>query len=147
MKIFIGADYRGIEMKQRIMKSLQEDGFEVIDTVTPNTEEDDFTDFAFEVGENVVKTENALGVLICSSGIGMSIAANKVKGVRCARIVSEEDAMKAKNHNGANVIAISSENSFDNLINMINVFISTKNVDIERRLRRIEKIIKYEQGE
>ena len=107
------------------MASLKEDGFEVIDTKTPNTEEDDFTDFAFEVGENVVKNEKSLGILICSSGIGMSIAANKVKGVLCARIVNEEDAMKAKNHNGANVIAVSSEIEFNTLMNMINIFIST----------------------
>lgn len=148
MKIFIGADCKGVEMKQRIMKSLQEDGFEVIDTITPNNlEEDDYPDFAFEVGANVAKNENALGILICSSGIGMSIAANKVKGIRCARIVNEEDAMKAKNHNGANIIAVSSKNDFDNLLNMINIFISTKPVDIERRIRRIEKIIKYENGE
>ncbi len=147
MKIFIGADYRGVEIKNKIINSLKEDGFEVIDTRTPNRAEDDFTDFAFEVGENVVKNENAIGILICSSGIGMSIAANKVKGIRCARIVNDEDAMKAKNHNGANIIALSSDNDISSLLNMINIFISTKNVDIERRLKRVEKIIKYENGE
>ena len=87
------------------------------------------------------------GILICGNGIGISIAANKVKGIRCARVFNEDDAFKCKNHNGANIIAIGAEENIDKVMNIINVFISTKPASEERHLKRINKIIKYEQGE
>lgn len=147
MKIFIGSDHRGVALKREIIKYLEEDGFTIINTALPNNETDDYPDFAFEVGENVIKNNDSLGVLICGNGIGISIAANKVKGIRCARVVSEEDAFKAKNHNGANCIAISADLKIEDAMEIINVFISTKQADEERHLKRVNKIIKYEAGE
>ena len=147
MKIFIGSDHRGVILKNEIIKCLEEDGFTAINTITPNSDTDDYPDFAFEVGENVRKNEGDLGILICGNGIGISIAANKVNGIRCARVVSEEDAFKAKNHNGANCIAIGSDLSIETAMEIINVFISTKPADEERHLKRINKIINYEVGE
>ncbi len=147
MKIFIGSDHRGVELKQNIIKCLEEDEFSVYDTKLQNSEIDDYPDFAFEVGENVLKNEDALGILICGNGIGISIAANKVKGIRCARVINEDDAFKSKNHNGANVIAIGAEEPIEKAMEMINVFISTKPASEERHLKRINKIIKYENGE
>lgn len=147
MKIFIGSDHRGMELKQEIIKCLVEDEFNVYNTKTPNSEVDDYPDFAFEVGENVLKNEDALGILICGNGIGISIAANKVKGIRCARVLNEDDAFKSKNHNGANVIAIGADLPIEEAMEIINVFISTKPASEERHLKRINKIIKYEQGE
>ena len=147
MKIFIGSDHRGVELKKQIISSLKEDGFFIQDTILENSEYDDYPDFAFEVGENVVKNEDALGILICGNGIGISIAANKIKGIRCARVVNEDDASKAKNHNGANVISIGADEDIENALQIVNVFISTKPASEERHLKRIDKIIKYEQGE
>lgn len=147
MKIFIGSDHRGIELKQEIIKCLEEDEFSVYNTKTPNSEIDDYPDFAFEVGENVLKNEDALGILICGNGIGISIAANKVKGIRCARVLNEDDAFKSKNHNGANIIAIGADLPIEEAMEIINVFISTKPASEERHLKRINKIIKYENGE
>lgn len=147
MKIFIGADHRGVELKKEIIKNLEEDGFTIINTKTPNSELDDYPDFAFEVGENVLKNEESLGILICGNGIGISIAANKIKGIRCARVTTEDDAFKAKNHNGANVLALSAEFPLEKVMEIINVFISTKSASEERHLKRINKIIKYENGE
>lgn len=147
MKIFIGCDHRGVEVKKQIMKYLQEDNFEVYDTVHQNNENDDYPDFAFEVGRNVINNKDALGILICGNGIGISIAANKVSGVRCARVLNEDDAFKSKNHNGANVIAISAEEKIEQLMQIIGVFISTKPATEERHLKRINKIINYENGE
>lgn len=146
MQIFIGADHRGMELKRQIINLLEEDGFSIQDTKTPNSETDNYADFAFEVGENVVKTKNSLGILICGNGIGISIAANKVKGARCARVLNEDDAFKAKNHNGANVIATSAELSLKEIMEIINVFISTKMASEERHLIRINSIINYENG-
>lgn len=147
MKIFIGSDHRGVPLKQEVIKCLAEDGFYAIDTKTPNNELDDYPDFAFEVGENVINNEDALGILICGNGIGISIAANKVKGIRCARVMNEDDAFKSKNHNGANIIAIGAEEPIEKVMEIINVFISTKPASEERHLKRVNKIIKYEQGE
>lgn len=147
MKIFIGADHRGALLKQQIISNLKEDGFNLIDTKLQNSDIDDYPDFAFEVGENVIHTEGSLGILICGNGIGISIAANKVNGIRCARVLNEDDAFKAKNHNGANIIAISAEENIENVMNIINVFISTKTASEKRHLQRIDKIIKYENGE
>lgn len=147
MKIYIGSDHRGVSLKNEIIKNLEEDNFTVINTITENHETDDYPDFAFEVGENVVKDEGSLGVLICGNGIGISIAANKVKGIYCARVTSEDDAFKSKNHNGANCISISADLALEKAMEIINVFISTKPASEERHLKRINKIINYEIGE
>lgn len=147
MQIFIGSDHRGVELKQQIIKNLESDGFTVYDTKLKNNEMDDYPDFAFEVGENVLKNEDALGILICGNGIGISIAANKVKGIRCARVLNEDDAFKSKNHNGANVIAIGADKPLNDAMEIVNVFISTKPASEERHLKRINKIINYESGE
>ena len=147
MRVFIGADHRGVELKKLIIENLKEDGFEVIDTEHTNDESDDYPDFAFEVGNNLLKNKGDLGILICGNGIGISIAANKVKGIRCARVLSEDDAFKAKNHNGANCIALGADQKIEEVMEIINVFISTKSADEVRHLKRIDKIIKYENGE
>lgn len=147
MRIFIGSDHRGVNLKEQIKQILAEDGFIVIDTKTQNNDSDDYPDFAFEVGESVLENEGSLGILICGNGIGISIAANKVKGIRCARVVSEDDAFKAKNHNGANIIAIGADDKLEKVMEIISVFISTKPADEERHLKRINKIISYESGE
>ena len=145
MKIIIGSDHRGVELRKEIRKELENDGFEVIETKIPNTESDDYPDFAFDVAKQV--TGDNLGILICGNGIGISIAANKVKGIRCARVVNSDDCFKAKTHNGANIIAFGADHSIDEAMEMVNTFISTKTASDERHLRRVNKIISYENGE
>ena len=146
MRIIIGSDHRGVELKKEVIKSLESDGFEVIESTIPNDPDDDYTDFAFDVSNKL--QEGDLGILICGNGIGMSIAANKVKGIRCARVVNSDDAYKAKTHNGANIIAFGADNmQLENAMEIVNVFITTKNVSEDRYLNRVNKIIKYENGE
>ena len=145
MKIIIGSDHRGVELRKEIRKELENDGFEVIETKIPNTESDDYPDFAFDVAKQV--TGDNLGILICGNGIGISIAANKVKGIRCARVVNSDDCFKAKTHNGANIIAFGADHSINEAMDMVNTFISTKTASDERHLRRVNKIISYENGE
>lgn len=144
MKVLVGADHLGIDLKEFIIKYLKENNFLVEELIIKNKEYDDYPDFAFELGEKVVK-ENVIGILVCGNGIGMSIAANKVKGIRAARVLNVDDVCKAKNHNGANVIALSA--NLDHLLceEMIDAFIATKYPTEERYLRRIEKIKEYEQ--
>ena len=145
MKIIIGSDHRGVELRKKIRKELENDGFEVIETKIPNNDNDDYPDFAFDVAKQV--TGDNLGILICGNGIGISIAANKVKGIRCARVVNSDDCFKAKTHNGANIIAFGGDHNLEEAMDMVNTFISTKTVSDERHLRRVNKIISYENGE
>ena len=144
MKIYIAADHKGVELKEEIIKYLTTNGILVQDIGLTNYELDDYPDFAFAVCEKVIKDSDSLGILICGNGIGMSIAANKVKGIIAARAVTVDDAFKAKNHNGANVLALSSEVDLATTKEIIDTFLITKAADDVRFKRRIEKIAKYE---
>jgi len=143
MKIYIGADHQGADLAKELGMELKKEGYHVEYSKIENNPTDDYPDFAFDVCEQVVKDKENVGILLCGNGIGISIAANKVKQIRCARVYTEEDAHHAKNHNGANVIAfggITKEAS----LKIIKVFLETPYPEEERHLRRIEKIIKYE---
>lgn len=146
LKIYIGCDHRGLELKEKVIKYLKENDLDVEDIGLENTPYDDYAKFAFKLGEMVRDHKGSLGILICGSGVGMSIAANKVKGIRCVRAVSVDDAFKGKNHNGANVIALGSEVTPDfNLVKeMIDTFITTKAPSEERHLKRVQAIRMYE---
>lgn len=139
IKIFVGFDHQGIICKENIVNYLKENGFDVCVSNIPNSDTDDYPDFAKDVCNNVVK-EKALGILVCGSGIGMSIAANKIRGIKCARVVDGNDAFTAKNHNGANVIAFSANINSDEIHNIIDNFLMTKDPSEERHLRRIAKV-------
>ena len=146
MKIYIAADHKGVELKEQVIDYLNNNNITVIDTDLKNYDLDDYPDFAFSVCEKVVKDDDSLGILICGNGIGMSIAANKVDGIRAARAVTVDDAFKAKNHNGANVLALSSEVDIATTKEIIDTFLVTKSATDERFKRRINKILSYEKG-
>jgi len=146
MKIFIGADHRGQDLLNFLVQQLKEQGHEILKSSIPTDKDDDYPDFAFDIGQKVVKNPDSLGIVICGNGIGISIAANKVKGIRCARVTSIEDAHHAKNHNGANMIAFGGlDNSL--ALQIVQTFISTEKATEERHIRRIKKIMTYEQEE
>ena len=143
IKIFLGYDHQGVKCKDDIINYLNEFGYIVETPDIINNDNDDYPDYAKWVCEHVLK-EHSLGILVCGSGIGMSIVANKFKGIRCARVVDSNDAFTAKNHNGANVIAFSANIPTEEIHNIIDNFIMTKEPSEERHLRRIEKINKIE---
>ena len=146
MKIYIGTDHRGAEIRSELILALNALGYTDIFTSTlPNSSEDDYVDFAIDVCEKMnVNTD--IGILICGNGIGMSIIANKVEGIRCARVVNEDDATKAKEHNGANVLALGSDLGIAKIVSIVDTFIKTKASEEERHQRRVNKIINYEEG-
>lgn len=146
MKIYIGADHQGASLASQLINYLQTQKIEVERSKLPNSPTDDYPDFAFEIANKVAQDPTGLGILICGNGIGISIAANKVKNIRCARVLNEEDAYKAKTHNGANIIAFGSI-TFEQAKEIVNIFLSTNPVSEERHLRRVNKIINYENGE
>ena len=93
---------------------------------------------------NVVKEEVEVGILVCRSGIGMSIAANKVKGIRCAKINSKEDAILSRNDNGANVMTFNYTDPMESIKTYIDAFLSAEVISDVRHQRRIDKITRYE---
>lgn len=145
MKIAIASDHRGVDYKKEIIKYLEEKGNIIIDCSRVNTDTDDYPDFAFEVCNKVVEKEAEIGILVCRTGIGMSIAANKVKGIRCAKINSVEDATLSRNDNGANVMTFNYTDNMDDIKKYIDAFMSAEVINDERHQRRVNKIIAYEE--
>ena len=143
MKIFIASDHAGYDVKELIKNDLQNE-YEIIDLGTTSNESVDYPNYAFNVGTNVVENPTSLGILICGTGIGMSIACNKVKGIRCAKVANASEASLTRLHNNANVIALSSKMDYQELIKCINVFLTTPFSNEERHIRRINKITEYE---
>ena len=143
MKIGIGNDHRGFELKKQLVKYLENLGYEVINYGSNSTESVDYPIYAFKVGEAIQKGEIDKGILICRTGIGMSIACNKVKKVRCAKIDNEEDAKLTRIDNDSNVMAISYEKDIKEIEKIIKAFLETKFSEEERHQRRIKMIDTY----
>ncbi|MEO0254023.1 MAG: ribose 5-phosphate isomerase B [candidate division WOR-3 bacterium] len=145
IKIAIGADHRGFKIKEIIKKLLKEKDFEVIDLGSFSEESSDYPDFAIRVGEEIKEGKAHFGILVCMTGIGMMIAANKVKGIRAALCRDEEDAYLARAHNDANVLALGSKNFKDEeeLKRIVLKFVETP-FEGGRHERRVKKILDYE---
>ncbi len=146
MKIAIATDHNGATIKNEIIAYLENRGYEVLNLSPSNTALDDYSDYAFIVSEKVKSKEVDYGVLLCGTGIGMSIAANKVKSIRCAHVSNVNEAALSKEHNNANIIALSTKNNINDTIKMIDVFINTEFKSEDRHVRRISKITNYENG-
>jgi ribose 5-phosphate isomerase B len=145
MKIAIGSDHRGFDVKKRIGTLLQEMGHEVLDVGTTGTESTDYPDFAFEVGRAVSERRVDRGILICGTGIGMCIAANKVRGVRAAPCHDSITAEMSRRHNDANVLCLSADLLGDELIHrMLRIWLETE-FEGGRHARRVEKIARFEE--
>lgn len=145
MSIYLASDHRGVMLKDYLFTELSKEE-NVIKSRIHNTDDDDYPDFAFDVCTHMSK-ENDLGVLICGNGIGIAIAANKVKGIRCGRVVSLSDAKAAKEHNHANVISIPATLEYQEALEIVKQFIEAKPSTDDRHQRRVNKIIAYENGE
>lgn len=140
MKIAIGADHRGVKYKQAIKEMLQSEGIEVEDLGTDSEDSVDYPDFAQKVAQQIGKGEADFGVLICGSGIGVDIVANKVTGARSVNAVNEKMAEMSRRHNNANVISLGADLiDLETALNNVKKFINT---DFEggRHQRRVEKI-------
>lgn len=107
MRVAIGSDHAGFAHKQKLAEHLTAEGYEVTDVGTVAEESVDYPDFAVAVGSSVASGDADFGVLVCGTGIGMAIAANKVPGVRAANVTTPEFAKLARQHNDANVVTVS----------------------------------------
>ena len=144
MKIGIANDHHGVSLKQELTRYLENLVYTVVNYGTDGETMVDYPDYAFKVGEDVRDKNIEYGILICNTGIGMSIAANKVKNVRCAKVNNIYDAEMTRRDNDANMIAISSRLDIELIKEILNTFFKTEYANIERYNRRIDKINNYE---
>ena len=145
--VFIGSDHAGYEAKTALKSFIESLGFAVTDLGAFDANPIDYPDVAREVGEKVLEhaKAGAMGVLICGTGIGMSMAANKLKGVRAALCTDEKLAGMARQHNDANVLAVGARTTDLELMKKITEkFLTTPFESEERHVRRVEKMDKIE---
>lgn len=147
MKIAIAADHAGFEEKEKVKKVLDELGVEYKDLGTNSTDSVDYPDFAAKVGEAVAKGEAEQGILVCGSGIGVAIAANKIHGVRAAQAWNEETARLARQHNNANVLTIGARVIPEEEIPKIVKSWFEADFEGGRHEQRVEKIMNLEHRE
>lgn len=144
MKIGFASDHRGYKLKKQLIEQLQ-DEYEIIDYGTSSEASTDYPDYAFLLGENVSTKKVDFGIAICGSGIGISIACNKVLGVRCAKVTTAEEAKITRIDNDANIVAFGENTTFLDALNIVKTFVSTDHPSIEKHDRRIRKIKEYEE--
>lgn len=144
MRIAIGSDHRGYHLKEKLSNILRTKGHEVTDEGTHVTEAVDYPDFAAIVGKKVSDGTVDRGILICGTGIGMAITANKFPGVRAAACTDEVTAEIARRHNDLNVLCLSADMLSPRVVErMVEIWIETE-FEGGRHLRRVEKIQKIE---
>ena len=148
MIVSIGCDHSALELKDYLIKYLKENNIEVIDEGTYTKESCDYTDFGYKVAKDVQTKKADKGIVICFTGIGMSIIANKVKGIRCALVGSKDAAILTREHNDTNVLALSAKYTGSVLAKeIVELWLNTPFSNNERHLRRINKITEYEEKE
>ena len=149
MKVAIGADHRGSEVRAHLIELLKTQGYEVADVPTTcnNDKSCDYPDDAYRVGSAVVSGQVDMGILVCGSGIGMSIAANKVNGVRAALVHDEIGADLSRRHNDANVLCLSADMLGVRFIDKIVLTWLRTGFDGGRHARRVSKVHAIEKGE
>lgn len=144
MRIAIGSDHRGFAIKSKIIAYLQQTGHEVLDAGTSSAQSVDYPDYARVVADQVAHHEADRGILICGSGIGMCIAANKVRGIRAANCHDEFTAEMSRRHNDVNVLCLSADMLGERMIDrMIEIWLTTE-FEGGRHARRVEKISELE---
>ena len=147
MKIALASDHAGFEEKEKIKKTLDEIGVEYTDMGTNSTESVDYPDYARKVGEAVADGEYDQGLLVCGSGTGMAIAANKVPGIRAAVAWNEEIARLARQHNNANVLSLAARYTTDEENQKIVKAWFAADFEGGRHERRVEKIEQIEKDD
>ena len=144
MKIAIGADHGGFDHKEVIFKHLKEKGFEVVDFGTYSSDSVDYNDFAVKVATGVSKKEYDRGILICGTGIGMSVMANKVEGIRAALVHDLFTAEATRLHNDSNILAMGGRIiSIELALQIVDIWIGTEFSNEDRHIRRVKKINNY----
>ncbi len=144
--IYIGADHRGFTHKEYIKKRLAEDNISFEDKGDSElNNQDDYVDYAKAVSEEVIKDSSHRGVLLCGSGVGVDMVANKVDGVRCSLVHNAQGAIQSRQHEDANVIALPADSlQQEEAYQIVKTFLDTPFSGEERHIRRLEKMKEIE---
>lgn len=146
MKISIGCDHSALELKNYLIDYLKSLGHEVLDRGTYTKDSCDYTDYGYKVAKDIKDKVADRGIVICFTGIGVSIIANKVKGVRCALVMNKDAAQLTREHNDSNCLALSAKYLGPVYAKeIVDVWLNTEFSHNERHQRRIDKISKYEE--
>ena len=146
MKISIGCDHSALELKNYLIDYLKSLGHEVLDRGTYTKDSCDYTDYGYAVAKDIQSGKADRGIVICFTGIGVSIIANKVKGVRCALVMNKDAAQLTREHNDSNCLALSAKYLGPVYAKeIVDVWLNTEFSHNERHQRRIDKISKYEE--
>ena len=147
MTVALGSDHAGFDLKEKIKKHLEAKGIAVDDQGTYSTEPADYALYAAKVGHTVADGKADFGIICCGTGMGISIAANKVRGVRAACCYSSEVAVLARTHNDANILALGSRFiDHDTALQIADDFLSAKFSGEDRHVRRLNQIKDIENG-
>ena len=140
MIISMGADHAGFSVKEKIRKNLESKGYTILDKGAYSDDSVDYPEFGHAVGNSVQSGESTKGIVVCGSGIGISMAANKIEGIRAALCTSAEHALMSRLHNDANVLAIGAQmTDYDVITDIVDTWLSTE-FEGGRHSRRVDKI-------
>lgn len=146
LKIGLGSDHGGYELKEKIKSHLTEKGIEVVDYGTDSTDSVDYPDYGRKTAEGVVSGECERAIVCCGTGIGISIAANKVEGIRCALCSETYSARMAMEHNNSNMLSLGARvTGIDLALEIVDVWLKAK-FEGGRHERRVDKIMEIERA-
>jgi ribose 5-phosphate isomerase B len=147
MKIALGADHAGFVLKEKLRQSLAGEGHQVVDFGAASAEPCDYPDYAQPVARDVASGRADRGILVCSSGIGMAIAANKVRGVRAAPAISDDEVKMTREHNDANVLTLGAKYlNEQQAMELVRIFLNTE-FNGGRHAVRVAKIARIEEDQ
>lgn len=143
IKLGIASDHRGYKLKNELISYLK-NNYEIIDCGTNSDISCDYPDYAYKLGNLITRKEINYGIAICGSGIGISIALNKIKGVYCAKVNNSEEARYTRLDNNTNCVAFSENVSLEEAIKIVDTFINTEFSNLDKHIRRIKKVYDIE---
>lgn len=146
MVVYIGCDHGGVELKNAVAEELKSRGYRIEDLGTHTDQSVDYPDYGFAVAECVARDSGSYGIVICKTGVGMSICANKVKGIRCGLCFNAEMGRLCREHNNANVLALGAGNTdIPTALCIVDAFLTTEFAG-GRHAGRVGKIAAYEES-
>ena len=148
IKIGFASDHRGYELKEKLIEYFkkQSDILDITDCGTNSKDSVDYPDYAYLLGKEIESKDIDFGIAICGSGIGISIALNKMKGVDCAKVNNALEARYTRLDNNTNAVSFSGDTTFDEALKIVDTFIHTNFSNEERHLKRINKVKKIEEN-
>lgn len=145
MKLGFASDHRGFELKEKLIEYYS-DNYEIVDCGTNSNDSCDYPVYAYKLGKLIINKEIDFGIAICGSGVGISIACNKIKGVYCAKVSNSEEALHTRLDNNTNCVSFGENTSLEDAVSIINTFITTEYSNLDKHNRRNNLVKDIESG-